>query len=111
MYSPVTHGESFMLTGPLRYDGGQPLGNLAQISGINFVFAPAPNQPSSLARFEATGTANVTDTTNGTYQFTPSSGDIANLAVGQWRFQAIVVYPGGIQRFSDPQDLTVRPAL
>lgn len=105
MYSPVTAGEEFILSGRFR----TPSGPLGSIASCVLVFAPAPAEGNT--RFQATGTVTITDQVNDGYTFTPSPSDLTDLVPGDWLIQAVATMATGGLRYSLPAPLRVNAPL
>lgn len=105
MYTPITQGEAFTLSGRFRTPSG-PLGNIA--SAV-LVFAPAPAEGNT--RFQATGAVTITDQVNDVYTYTPSTGDMTDLVPGDWLIQAVATMAAGGKRYSRWVPLRVDAAL
>lgn len=107
MFSPVTEGEGFTLTGRLVLDNGTPLGAGLGATAVT-VFAPAHAQGN--ARFVATGVTTL-DTVNDRYTFAPDLDDLSKLRAGDWRVQVVVTKADLTVRYSRPVPLRVNAGL
>lgn len=107
-YEPVTQGENVQFTGVLQLDDGTPL--IGAVSG-QLVFAPVVGEPSTNARFVASGAFTITDSETGAYNFVASAGDLTRLLAGNWVMQVAATMSSGQVRYSSEMQLRVQPPL